>query len=70
MTLTLELSADLETRLATEAAEAGMALPAYTLHLLEMSTYREEWTEEDMADARDTSARYLDAQLQDGGPDA
>lgn len=65
MTLTLELPADLEARLSTEAAEAGMPLTAYTLHLLEMSTYREEWTDEDLVDARTFSERYIDEQLQE-----
>ncbi|MGO8674110.1 MAG: hypothetical protein ACLQVD_22455 [Capsulimonadaceae bacterium] len=37
MTLTLELPADLELRLATEAAEAGMGLMDYTLHILDTS---------------------------------
>lgn len=63
MTLTLELPADLETRLAAEAADAGMSLPAYTLHLLEMSAYRDEWTDEDLADARTVSMRYIDARV-------
>jgi hypothetical protein len=62
MTLTLELSADLEARLTAEAAEAGMPL---TLHVLQMSTYREEWTDEDLADARAASARHLGAALKD-----